>query len=89
MGVDKLAAVSRRMVRADGVVVDESVVPGEVIATGGRVMSLQPPLVRLLSGDTVTADAYLRTGVTPAVGDDVAVVIVGAFVLVLGKVVPL
>lgn len=80
----------RRRIRDDGVVQDVRLAKVDGIdVEGGRILSLNPPRVRLRTGEVVQADAYLRTGITPSVGSDVLVVRRGSFVLVLGEVVML
>lgn len=79
----------RRRTRPDGVVVDERGPKADqpVELDGGKIESLNPPRVRLRSGDLAAIDGYIQTGAQLAVGDLVGVARKGGFVLVLGKVV--
>ena len=88
---NRMGQRARRRVREDGTVVDTREPERETSTEfeGGRVLSLNPPRVRLRGGEDVEVDAYLRTGVTPSVGADVVVARRGGFVLVLGEVVML
>lgn len=81
---DKVDAGTWRYTRADGVLVDEQcdMFP---VASAGRLIGVDPAVVELRDGSTVTPDGWLAAGVAPRAGDDVLLLRIGALVLILGR----
>ena len=81
---DKVDLPAWRFTRADGVIVEEQcdMFP---VASAGRLVTVDPAVVELRDGSTVTPDGWLAAGVAPRAGDDVLLLRIGALVLILGR----